>query len=228
MPEKDTSYFELHDALKAGGCPLCRLAHKAGARYLDTLNYEGVNDPGLRQALRAARGLCRDHAWRLARLRGSPLSIAIIYRNIINDLINALESREPATIRRSAGRRGLVARLGGTAECPACLVEKEATHRAAETFLAHLEDPEIAGTYEQAGGLCLPHLRDVLARAGEEQARLLQGWQLAIYRGLQGELSEFIRKHDHRFRDEPFGSEADSWKRAMAGLAGEHEVEKTI
>jgi len=225
MADKDTLYFELRDALAAGGCPLCRLAHKAGARYLDTLNYEGVNDPGLRQALRAARGLCRDHAWQLARLRGSPLSIAIIYRNIINDLINVLESREPVTVRRPSGRRGLAARLGGTAECPACLVEKEATHRAADTLLAHLEDPAIAGPCAQAGGLCLAHLRSVLARADEKQARMLQGWQLAIYRGLQEELSEFIRKHDHRFRDEPFGTEADSWARAVASLVGGREIE---
>jgi hypothetical protein len=43
---------------------------------------------------------------------------------------------------------------------------------------------------------------------------------VTVYRGLHGELSEFIRKHDHRFSQEPFGVEKDSWTRAVAALAG--------
>ena len=62
MPDRDTLYYELQDALQAGGCPLCRLGGRAGIRYLDTLNYEGVNDPGLRRAL-------RGESPRLGRLR---------------------------------------------------------------------------------------------------------------------------------------------------------------
>ena len=52
----------------------------------------------------------------------------------------------------------------------------------------------------------------------------MQAWQLAIYRGLHGQLAEFIRKHDHRFSQEPFGAEKDSWTRAVAALAGEPDV----
>ena len=37
---------------------------------------------------------------------------------------------------------------------------------------------------------------------------------------LGGELSEFIRKQDYRFRDEPWGDEGNAWLRAAAALVG--------
>jgi len=221
MAKKDTLYFELHDALQAGGCPLCHLAQKAGARYLDTLNYEGVNDPGLRQDLRGARGLCYRHAWQWTQLRGSPLGVAIVYRSVINDLIEVMEHQGPLVVRRRDSRRVLATSLEASVECPACRAEEEAVKRSAGTLLAHLTDPEIAAGFAQAGGLCLPHFRGVLLQAKDAQARTLQEWQLAAYRALHTELSEFIRKHDHRFSEEPFGHEADSWIRAVASLVGE-------
>ncbi len=55
-------------------------------RYIDTLNYEGVNDPGLRESLRKSRGLCNRHAWEWSHVRGSPLGVAIVYQNLVRDL----------------------------------------------------------------------------------------------------------------------------------------------
>ena len=75
-----------------------------------------------------------------------------------------------------------------------------------------------------AGGLCLPHLRTVLSQADEAQDRILRAWQLEVYENLYGELSEFIRKHDHRFSRKPFGAEKDSWTRAVASLAGDFDA----
>jgi len=79
MADQDTLYFELRDALQAAGCSLCRLGRRAATRYIDTLNYEGVNDPGLRRTLRNAHGLCHRHAWQWTQMRGSPLGVAIVY-----------------------------------------------------------------------------------------------------------------------------------------------------
>ncbi len=55
MAERSTLYFELREALEAGGCPLCRLRDQAGDSYLHALIYEGVTDPPLREELRNAR-----------------------------------------------------------------------------------------------------------------------------------------------------------------------------
>ncbi len=216
MAEPDTLYYELLDALQAGGCPLCRLGQRAARRYIDTLNYEGVNDPGLRRSLRDAHGLCHRHAWEWTKLRGGPLGVAIVYRNLVKDLDGALE--EPVEGR---GRRPTAAQLAPIGRCPACRAGDEAVQRYGRTLLAWLEQEEFAAAYAHARGLCLPHLREILGLAGAAQARTVLAWQRAIYRELIAQLDEFIRKHDHRFRDEPFGAEKDAWLRAVAALVGE-------
>lgn len=224
MAEQDTLYCELRDALQAGGCPLCRLGWQAARRYIDTLNYEGVNDPGLRRTLRDAHGLCHRHAWRWTQMRGSPLGVAIVYQNLVKDLIETLASPESVPTRTQGNRRQTATRLAASARCPACRAEDEAIERYGLTLLVHLDKPELADAYALAGGLCLPHLRTVLSHADEAQTRILQAWQLKVYETLYGELSEFIRKHDHRFSREPFGAEKDSWTRAVASLAGDFDA----
>ncbi len=220
MSDQDTLYCELLDALAAGGCPLCRLGRRAAGRYIDTLNYEGVNDPGLRRALRDAQGLCQRHAWEWTRLRGSPLGVAIVYRNLVKDLAEVVEERAAGR----GGRRSVAARLAPAGRCPACLAEDEAVQRYGRTLLAWLDRQELAAAYASAGGLCLSHLRKLLTLADDAQARTVLAWQERIYRELIGQLDEFIRKHDHRFRDEPFGAEKDAWLRAVAALAGENDA----
>jgi len=224
MADQDTLYFELRDVLQTGGCPLCRLGWRAATRTIDTLNYEGVNDPGLRRTLRNAHGLCRRHAWQWTKMRGSPLGVAIVYKNLVKDLIETLESREPIVVRARGNRRGAATRLAAAGHCPACHAEDEAAERYGLTLLAHLGETELVDSYTQAGGLCLPHLRTVLVLADDAQSRTVQAWQLAIYCGLHEQLAEFIRKHDHRFSQEPFGAEKDSWTRAVAALAGEPDA----
>lgn len=219
--DKDTLYFELQDALAAGGCPLCRLGRRAAGRYIETLNYEGVNDPGLRRALREAHGLCHRHAWQWAQLRGSPLGVAIVYRNLVKDVAEVVEEQAEGRGTGRSGRRSAATRLAPAGRCPACRAEDEAVQRYGRTLLAWLEHEALATAYMSAGGLCLLHLRELLALADDAQARTVLTWQGKIYRELIGQLDEFIRKHDHRFSHEPFGAEKDSWIRAMAMLAGE-------
>ncbi len=227
MADQDTLYFELRDALTEGGCPLCRLGRRAATRTIEMLNYEGVNDPALRRKLAASHGLCHRHAWEWAAMRGSPLGIAIVYQNLIKNLIEVLSGPTGTSPKAPSGRafrEGTATSLGAGGRCPACHAEAEAERRHGLTLLAHLEESALADAYVRAGGLCLPHLRIVLALANPAQARTVQERQLAIYRALHEQLGEFIRKHDHRFRHEPFGEEKDAWRRAVAVLAGEPDV----
>jgi hypothetical protein len=221
----DVLYLELVEALQAGSCPLCRLGRRASDSYLNALIYEGVTDPGLRDRLRDARGPCRRHAWRMARERGSVLGTAIIYQDIVNTLAKALETGEAAGPRWARGKKTSISRqLAPTAVCPACLLEADAVQRAAKTLLKHLDSNEVAEAYVAAGGLCLPHLQETLALAGEGSARTLAGWQAIVYRRLRDELDELIRKHDYRFAGEPVSErEAKSWERAVAAVTGEEE-----
>jgi hypothetical protein len=222
MAEKDTLYFELLEAFQAGGCALCRLAHKASDSYLNALLYEGVVDVPIRDELRNARGPCHRHAWQMANRRGSVLGTAVIYRDVVNTLARALQDEAVATRRWRGNRDGLARRLAPTAGCPACALEQDAEHRSAKTLLKHLASAEIAAAYAAAGGLCLPHFQVVLAHAGEEPSRTLAMWQESALCRLRDELDELIRKHDYRFQSEPISKEeAASYKRAVAAAVGE-------
>lgn len=218
--DKHTPYFELRDAMAAGGCALCHLSFRASRHYLDTLNYEGVNDPGLRQSLVAANGFCNRHAWEWAHMHGSALGVALVYRNILKRWLETLENG------RGAGRRreqvvSVVDRLRPHEECPACRVEAEAARQAGEVLLQYLRDEDIATRYVPAGGLCLPHLRLAISLGIPEQAQTLQAWQTQVYQTLVGQLDEFIRKQDYRFASEPVGEEGNAWRRAVAAVVGE-------
>lgn len=228
MPEQDVLYHEVLEALQAGGCVICRLARRASDSYLRAVIYEGVTDVKLRAALRDARGLCYRHAWRLAETRGAVLGTAIVYRDVVNTLTKALEAGPAAGARFRLPGRGqsdLARALAPTAPCPACALEEDAQQRTAKILLKHLDDDAIAAAYLAAGGLCLPHFQVALSHAGAGAAKTLADWQAQAWRRLRDELDELIRKHDHRFRQEPITeAEAVAWQRAVAAAAGESET----
>jgi hypothetical protein len=225
MADQDVFYHELVEAMEAGGCPMCRLARKASDSYLNALIYEGVIDVGVRDKLRNARGLCYRHAWRIARRRGSVLGVSIIYSDVVNTLVKALEAQADAPTRLfSRGHPDLARGLAAEEECPACVLEHDANRRHAKTLLRHLDSEEIATGYVATGGLCLPHFQLVLSHASAGQTKTLAAWQAEAWRKLRGELDELIRKHDYRFREEVVGEdEADSWERAVSAIIGDEE-----
>jgi hypothetical protein len=228
MADKDVLYHELLEALQKGGCPVCRLARRAADSYLHALIYEGVTDVKVREELRNARGLCYRHGWRLAKQRGAVLGTAIVYRDVVNTLVRSLEAQENAgagLFGRSQG--GLSRALAAAAECPACRLEEDAERRTARILLRHLDDAAVAQEYQNAGGLCLPHLELTLAQSSHGATTTLAAWQAAAWRKLRDELDELIRKHDYRFRHEPVSeAEATSWERSVGAIVGEAETER--
>lgn len=225
MAEKDVLYHDLMDALQAEGCAVCRLARNASNSYIRALIHEGVTDVKLRETLRAARGLCYLHGWRLAGQRGAVLGTAIIYRDVINTLVKALEANANPPARLFGRNQPEMSRaLAASATCPACVLERDAEHRGVKVLLSHINDAALADAYKQAGGICLPHFQIALGEAGGSAIRILAGWQIEAWSQLRDELDELIRKHDYRFRSEKITeAEADAWQRAVAAVAGEAE-----
>jgi hypothetical protein len=79
----------------------------------------------------------------------------------------------------------------------------------------------LLAAYESSDGLCLPHFRQALTQVRDGRVfEALVNAQRAIWGRLVGQLGEFIRKSDHRFRGESWGEERDAWLRAIAALAG--------
>lgn len=230
MPQKlgkHTPYFELLDAQAKAGCPICRLIYKSTGRYLDSLLYEAVLDPDVRAKLKLSRGFCAEHVEMLARQSGRALGVALIYRDIIRTVTQQIGKahEQPrhllARWRRKLRPNRTAAEALPEQRCPACAIAESAERACIELMVAHSADDKLSAAYAAGDGLCLPHLVRVLAAAPDaETCQRLVAPQLERYQAMLGDLDEFIRKRDHRFRHEKMGEEGDVWLRAMNAIIG--------
>jgi Family of unknown function (DUF6062) len=234
--DRTLSFYEVRDALALPGCALCRLRAKSVERFVDGLLWESVTDPAARRELRRARGFCPDHARAFVR-PGAALGTAIITHDVISNLLQVLgEARYEAlpllSLRRAqealdptqpaAATANLVARLAPQTTCPACKQAETMEHVYTTTLLDGLRGEDgLVAAFHASDGLCLPHLRRALALLRDHDAYgTLIDAQRSIWERLCAELSEFIRKKDYRFRNEPWGEEGNAWLRGVAALAG--------
>ena len=229
---KHLSYHALVEILDGDGCPFCTLVTEALERYFRTVLYEQVNDVGIRAKLRDSRGYCAAHGEMLRQAR-SALGSAIIHRDIVNTLVHTLAEARPAENTPRGWLRGLVGAdqrptdrvLGGAEPCPACLRVRERELHYADTLLLNWDDDRLQAKFRSSSGLCLSHLRLTLSRTTDpDQFEALKAVHLALWRGLIGELDEFIRKQDYRFADEEIGAEGTSWSRAIDLVSGSWQV----
>jgi Family of unknown function (DUF6062) len=234
--DKSFTYFALIEAFDKNGCPVCRFMTEYSVSYLDGLLYEQVNDVGIRRKLRDARGFCNWHAWQASKIAGSALGVAII----ANDLITAEMGRLDVLLRgpmitglqhpqqQQIAPKSLRAFIRGWQQkeiCPACRVILDHERHALETILNSLHDEEFAHRFERSAPLCILHTSRVAETNGlHPSLRRLIELQRHKYARLGGELEEFCRKHNYRFAHESWGTESDSWLRAIEFLAGKPEV----
>jgi hypothetical protein len=231
------SYYDLRDALAEKGCPVCRLKAREGERYLDSILYEKVNDPGIRRDVRQARGFCHRHAWQLVRPSAS-LGVAILHRDVVNTVLQALgkarfegpsllslqriheslDSDEPA-----AATANLVNRLEPRQPCPACQQEEAMETIYVRTLLEHLTgEGSLLDAFRSSSGLCLPHFHQALTLTRKEAVfEAIVHAQQTIWQQLEADLAEFVRKTDQKARGEEWGDERDAWLRAIAAVSGD-------
>jgi len=232
---KSAGFYDLRQAFGEPGCALCRLLAQTADGYIDSMLWELVNDPELRQELNQTRGYCREHAWLLVR-HGASLGAAIMMKDIIDTLVRvagAGQSESPSSFSFrqmwqsfNSTQLGAAAKLAADfapqAPCPVCVKVQATESYYLVTLRQHLTGPDsLAPAYQASAGLCLPHFRLVLAQItdGETLTTLVEA-QKVVWQRLSAELSEFIRKKDHRFQHESYGPEGDSWLRAIEAVVG--------
>jgi hypothetical protein len=205
-PAKWLGFVHLCDALAAEGCPICTLLEKACYRQLDSLFYECVNDPGVRNRLAASHGFCNWHAHLALRIPHTDSGIAIIYE----DLLRAA-TEQP--LRRPS------------ASCPVCDTARFNERVYLGELLRHFDDPELRPRYEQSFGLCLPHLQQAAHEyPGHDKLPALLAAERKKLAALRAELQEFNRKRDYRFANEPKGAEQTAWRRVIEKFTGKREL----
>ena len=230
MP-RHTHHFEVlrRSTVRAVRC--AGLSRRSVLEYFASLGHEQVNDVTLRDELRAANGFCPRHAWLFYESSGNRLGVAIVYRDLLQHALERGFDGGPLDL-GGLGRR--LGRLfgGGKAEpetqaaaCTACRFERDAEERYGGAFVEHLGETDVRERYAQSPGFCLPHLGRTLSRdsQGADRAWLRADAEQRL-RGLVGELDEYIRKHDYRFRQEGFGDEKDAPERAVARVAGSDNI----
>ena len=202
---RDTTAFEVREALHQAGCPICWLALRSVGRFIESVAYEQVNDVDLRRELRSARGFCNVHAFRWLREARNMVGTAIIYRDVIAAALRGLESG--ANDGHAERQRGLLRTILGQDEarhapCPACRTQSEAETRYLGSLLTVLTTDASARTsFEHSAGLCLRHAEAVVRRGGSG-AELVLAQARQRMNALLHDLDEVIRKEDHRFRHE--------------------------
>lgn len=235
------SYYETIDACQEPGCPLCRLGQASANRHLTSLIYDSVNDISLRATLRESLGYCKEHAWLLPNAGdSSPLGIAVVHRDLLNTIHKRLGESRYGKSRRNSLRSVVTEAMGldegvqreattakylpEKAQCPACERRDEAEKLALKSVseaVARL-DADMTAALKKSDGLCLLHLRAALETARNREAfELLVALTQEQLSVLIEELDEFIRKSDHRFRDEKISDrERESWRRALQRVVG--------
>jgi hypothetical protein len=212
---RDTTAFEVREALGRPGCVVCQLALRSVQRQIRTIAYEQVNDIDLRARLRRARGFCNAHAHQWLREARNVLGTALIYRDVLRATLEELES----------GRRGgLLQGLFGSereAVCPVCEAQQEAEARYVAALVGLVAaDAAARSAFESADGLCRVHVLAAL-RVGGPGAEAIVAYTRQRVEALVRELDEVIRKEDYRFRHEPrTEAERSAPQRAIAWAAG--------
>ncbi len=194
-------YYDLLDAFGQEGCPICRLGKLTVARYLDILAYENVNDPGVRDKLRAARGFCNYHAYQFLEEIRDLLAVGIIYRDVVNAVVLALPASGNGVLPRpvlalvrptreeACEDHALVALLRPAGACPACKALDEGVSDRLHALLEHLPEPDFRAAYEGSSGLCHPHFLEALA-----EVRQMAELELLVRGGLTRLASQVGRK----------------------------------
>jgi hypothetical protein len=233
-PAKFLTYFQLLDAFREAGCPVCSIVEQGALKALDGVMYEQVNDPVTRERLVQSHGFCNWHAWLLPRIPSSALGAALIYRHLLQNTLDRLPVPRQAvnsdtsnsTLRHRVlrGRTKPPAFLDWRrkkAPCCLCKMTQRAERDALTAVLDFVGEPEFSEAFARSGGLCLPHLALSLEMGTDHPNNVLVlSAHRARWEDLRWELDEFVRKFDYRYADEARGREETSWSRALETLVG--------
>lgn len=148
-------FSRVREMLGVGGCPVCRLVADAVHRFPDAFLYERVNEPHVRDAVRAAWGFCTEHAWAPCAQRDPVLGLAIVYQDLVRALCRQVES----TLHLTAGadlRRTAADKFRPRSTCPPCEHQGRTEEVYLSALLEHLDDPEVHAALSGPASLCLP------------------------------------------------------------------------
>jgi len=180
--EKDGLYFDLVDACQPDVCPVCHLLEIRERRYIDSLFYESVNDPGVRTRLRQTGGLCNRHI-RLFLEIGDALGLSIISKDLLSQWLNTSHPNSTA--------------------CPLCQTYGESEHHIIRAVSGYLRIEDFWPALRNSAGLCRRHFAQISDGLSLKDLHIkLQQFQTEKIQVLLQKLEQVIQKNDYRFQTE--------------------------
>ena len=226
---KHTPYFNLVDAFKEEGCPICYLMKKSVHQSMDTFLYENVNDPGMRKDIRSALGFCNKHAWQLRQF-GDGFGLSLIYQDLIGIFLEKIVTIDDNAVTEKTIKKMLntadIRRLKKIGDnCDFCKRQKEVEGHYIAELLGNFNEPELQVVFGTSFGLCFSHMLIAIDKSKDAQiSRDILKTESGKFKKLSEELKEFERKHDYRFSKEGFGKEGNAWIRAIEKMIGKEGI----
>jgi hypothetical protein len=221
---EDSARSEARLNLASATCPLCAALGQALQAYFIDLQYNLVVSPVARQSLAQQRGLCCQHTWHFQAL-ASPQGISEGYVPLIDAalaLLRPLEQQEPTQVVQQ-----LASFLATPATCPACHLLAEVTDAQIAALLSQLASADGRERYTRGRGLCLPHLRAVLAAdLPDELAAFPVQSQVQRIEEIFEDMRSYTLKREALRRGLHNRDEENAWRRALVQLVGERTANR--
>jgi len=202
---------------KTRTCPVCDTLSRATFDFFVALEESLIKEAQVRNEFASVRGLCNVHTWQFQNV-AAPQDISVGYVPLMETVAMSLKE-----IANSDGQVEAVTNLlSKTEDCPACEALKKEEKSQAGRFLEYLSTPDGQKFYRQSLGLCLPHLRAVLAlKPAEEIAKFLLNEQAEHFNDLADDMHSYTLKRDAIRRGLMNSNEENAWRRALVQLVGE-------
>ena len=148
--------FGAEDLLRPDGCPVCCYVAETADRFLSWFALEAHADADMITRLCGSLGFCPAHTRGMLGQPGATGRMTALYTYLLR-----------------AAARYVTAGTSPSGRCLPCARDAEASDRVQETLLTGLREADLRDRYRDSHGLCLPHLRTAVPRAGNRLAAWL-------------------------------------------------------
>lgn len=216
--EKHTPYFKVLETIqKTKDCALCVLEKEAVHSYFDALLYENVNDPGVRETLRASRGYCPYHTHYLTGLHDT-LALSILYKE--QSLVAA------SFLQKNGFHKEISAEWHKHQMCPACMQAMQIRNHYLDILIKGFSEGEMRAAFLDHFHVCLNHFVQLLGSLPDDEYKkaLVERMENRL-KDLAGSLEQYCQDSQRIAAGEQFESpHRYAWKEAVETVGGLKDV----
>lgn len=218
-----------------GGCPFCIMKHRLEEERVRYTLGASMMEPDARE-LTNMYGFCEEH-FKMLFTQPNKLSLALVLDTHLESVRSRLEMSAPTAAqkggflkKKTGGTAALTAAISSVVSgCAVCQSVNTTMERYTDVFF-HMwsTDSDFAKKFDNCGGMCLEHYRELIDKSGKylntakqsQFADTLYEKQKRLLDALQEDIHKFTLKFDYRNKDMPWGSAKDAPKRVIEYLSG--------